>query len=118
MADELPIVLFASPRERGGWLEREGASSAGVWLKIAKMGSGLKSVSYAEGLEVVLCFGWIDSQKRAFDDEAFLQRLTPRRPRGRWSRITRSAFSRLIESGRMRAAGLAEERRRRPTVAG
>lgn len=108
MADELPIVLFASPRKLEDWLEREGAGSPGVWLKIAKKDSGVKSVSYADALEVALCFGWIDSQKRAFDEKCFLQRFTPRRPRGRWSRINREKAEGLIESGRMRAAGLAE----------
>ena len=68
----------------------------------------MKSVSYAEALEVALCFGWIDSQKRGFDEECFLQRFTPRRPRGRWSRINREKAEALIEPGRMRPAGLAE----------
>lgn len=108
MADDLPIALFSSPAELEAWLEREQTSSAGVWLKIAKKGSGVKSVSYAEALEVALCFGWIDSQKRALDEECFLQRFTPRRPRGRWSRINREKAERLIESGRMRLAGMAE----------
>ncbi len=108
MADELPIVLFASPQELEGWLEGEGAGSPGVWLKIAKKHSGVTSVSYAEALEVALCFGWIDSQKRAFDEGCFLQRFTPRRPRGRWSRINREKAEGLIESGRMRPAGMAE----------
>jgi uncharacterized protein YdeI (YjbR/CyaY-like superfamily) len=108
MADELPIVLFASPAELEAWLEREQASSAGVWLKIAKKGSGVTSVSYAEALEVALCFGWIDSQKRAFDEKHFLQRFTPRRPRGRWSRINREKAEELIAAGRMQSAGLAQ----------
>ena len=107
-ADELPIVLFASPAELEAWLEQEGAGSTGVWLKIAKKDSGVKSVSYAEALEVALCFGWIDSQKRGLDEKHFLQRFTPRRPRGRWSRINREKAEGLIESGRMLPAGLAE----------
>lgn len=106
--DELPIELFASPRELEAWLEGEGVSSDGIWLKIAKKGSGVKSVSYAEALEVALCFGWIDSQKRGFDEKCFLQRFTPRRPRGRWSRINREKAEGLIESGRMRPAGMVE----------
>jgi uncharacterized protein YdeI (YjbR/CyaY-like superfamily) len=101
-------VLFATPAELEAWLKREGASSDGVWLKIAKKDSGVRSVSYAEALEVALCFGWIDSQKRGFDEECFLQRFTPRRPRGRWSRINREKAEGLIESGQMRPAGLAE----------
>jgi len=108
MADELPIVLFATPEELEAWMEKHGARSDGVWAKIAKKDSGLQSVSYAEALEVALCFGWIDSQKRSFDAQYFLQRFTPRRPRGRWSRINREKAEGLIESGRMRSAGLAE----------
>ena len=108
MPDELPIVLFPTPDELEGWMEREHASSPGLWLKIAKKGSGVTSVSYAEALEVALCFGWIDSQKRGFDEKCFLQRFTPRRPRGRWSRINREKAEALIELGRMQPAGMAE----------
>jgi uncharacterized protein YdeI (YjbR/CyaY-like superfamily) len=77
-------------------------------LKIAKKGAAEPSVTYAEALELALCFGWIDSQKRGFDEEHFLQRFTPRRPRGRWSKINREKCEALIESGSMRPAGLAE----------
>jgi uncharacterized protein YdeI (YjbR/CyaY-like superfamily) len=108
MADELPIMLFATSEELEAWLEKEGAGSDGLWLKIAKKGSGVKSVSYGEALEVALCFGWIDSQKRGFDERFFLQRFTPRRPRGRWSRINREKAEELIEAGRIRPAGLAQ----------
>jgi uncharacterized protein YdeI (YjbR/CyaY-like superfamily) len=108
MPDQLPILPFAAPAELEAWLEEEGESSAGLWLKIAKKGSGVASVSYAEALEVALCFGWIDSQKRGFDAKHFLQRFTPRRPRGRWSRINREKAEGLIVAGRMRPAGLAE----------
>jgi uncharacterized protein YdeI (YjbR/CyaY-like superfamily) len=108
MPDELPIMLFATPPELEAWLEDEHSSSAGLWLKIAKKGSGVVSVSYAEALEAALCFGWIDSQKRGFDEEHFLQRFTPRRPRGRWSRINREKAEGLIAAGRMRPAGLVE----------
>jgi uncharacterized protein YdeI (YjbR/CyaY-like superfamily) len=107
-ADDLPIVLFASPAELEAWLEESHADSAGLWLKIAKKGSGVESVSYAEALELALCFGWIDSQKRSFDEKHFLQRFTPRRPRGKWSRINRDAAEELIAAGKMRPAGLAE----------
>jgi uncharacterized protein YdeI (YjbR/CyaY-like superfamily) len=105
--DQLPIVLFADAGELEAWLE-ENAGSDGAWLKIAKKGSGVKSVSYAEALEIALCFGWIDSQKRGFDEKHFLQRFTPRRPRGRWSRINREKAEALIAAGRMRPAGMAE----------
>jgi uncharacterized protein YdeI (YjbR/CyaY-like superfamily) len=108
MADELEIVRFAGPSELEAWLEKNHAGSPGLWLKIAKKGASEPSVTYAEALEVALCFGWIDSQKRGFDEEHFLQRFTPRRPRGRWSRINREKADALIEAGRMRPAGLAD----------
>lgn len=108
MADDLPILLFASPADLEVWLDSNHAGSRGLWLKIAKKGSGVDSVSYAEALELALSFGWIDSQKRGFDERHFLQRFTPRRPRGKWSRINREKAERLIASGAMRPAGLAE----------
>jgi uncharacterized protein YdeI (YjbR/CyaY-like superfamily) len=108
MADDLPIVLFALPGALEAWLEENHAASEGIWLKIAKKGSGVQSVSYGEALEIALCFGWIDSQKRGHDEKHFLQRFTPRRPRGRWSRINRDKAEELIAAGAMRPAGLAE----------
>ena len=89
-------------------MEDNHAESEGLWLKVAKKGSGVESVTYAEALELALCFGWIDSQKRGFDERFFLQRFTPRRPRGKWSRINRDKAKELIAAGSMRAAGLAE----------
>jgi len=106
--DDLPVLLFAGPPELEAWLEENHASSQGLWLKIAKKGAPEPSVTYAEALELALCFGWIDSQKRGFDETHFLQRFTPRRPRGRWSRINREKAERLIEEGRVRPAGMAE----------
>jgi uncharacterized protein YdeI (YjbR/CyaY-like superfamily) len=108
MADDLPILLFAMPPDMEAWLEQNHGDSAGLWLKIAKKGSGVESVSYAEALELALCFGWIDSQKRGLDERHFLQRFTPRRPRGKWSQINREKAEGLIASGAMRPAGLAE----------
>jgi len=108
MADELPIHLFAGPAELEAWLEENHASSEGLWLKIAKKGASEPSVTYAEALELALCFGWIDSQKRGFDETHFLQRFTPRRPRGRWSKINREKVEALFEEGKIRPTGLAE----------
>ena len=108
MAEELPIVLFAGPAELEAWLEENHAASPGLWLKIAKKGAPEPSVTYGEALELALCFGWIDSQKRGLDETHFLQRFTPRRPRGRWSKINREKAEALIEAERMRPAGMAE----------
>jgi uncharacterized protein YdeI (YjbR/CyaY-like superfamily) len=108
MTDDLPVLLFAARAELEAWLEDNHASSPGFWLKVAKKGSGIESVDYAEALELALCFGWIDSQKRGFDDAFFLQRFTPRRPRGKWSQINRTKAEELIAVGAMRPAGIAE----------
>jgi uncharacterized protein YdeI (YjbR/CyaY-like superfamily) len=108
MTDDLQTLLFATPRDLEAWLEENHRDSPGLWLKIAKKGSGVESVNYAEALELALCFGWIDSQKRGFDERHFLQRFTPRRPRGKWSLINRENAEGLIASGAMRPSGLAE----------
>jgi uncharacterized protein YdeI (YjbR/CyaY-like superfamily) len=108
MADELPILPFASAQAWEAWLEREHARAPGVWLKIAKKDSGIATVTYAEALDVALCFGWIDGQKRAFDETWFLQRFTPRKRGSRWSRVNTEHVTRLIAAGRMRPAGLAQ----------
>jgi uncharacterized protein YdeI (YjbR/CyaY-like superfamily) len=108
MADELPILLFAGPAGLEAWLEDNHAESDGVWLKIAKKGAPEPSVTYSEALEQALCFGWIDSQKRGHDETHFLQRFTPRRPRGRWSKINREKAEALLAAGAVRPAGMAE----------
>lgn len=108
MADDLPVLLFATPAELEAWLQENHGQVAGVWLKVAKKDSGERSVTYAEALELALCFGWIDSQKRGHDEKFFLQRFTPRRPRGRWSRVNRDKAEALLAGGAMRPAGLAE----------
>jgi uncharacterized protein YdeI (YjbR/CyaY-like superfamily) len=105
--DDLPVLLFTGPAELEAWLERN-ADAPGLWLKIAKKGAPEPSVTYAEALEVALCFGWIDSQKRGLDETHFLQRFTPRRPGGRWSKINREKAEALIAAGSMRPAGAAE----------
>jgi uncharacterized protein YdeI (YjbR/CyaY-like superfamily) len=79
-----------------------------LWLELAKKGSGLETVSLAEALDVALCYGWIDSQADSIDDQHWLFRFTPRRPRSKWSKVNRVKVSKLIEVGRMKPAGLRE----------
>ena len=110
---DLPISEFASKQAWRDWLERSHATSAGIWLKIAKKDGGGSTVSYAEALEAALCFGWIDGRKNALDDVHWLQRFTPRSPRSRWSRINRDKAEALIAAGLMRPAGLHEVERAR-----
>lgn len=80
---------------------------------MAKKDSGIASVNHPEALEVALCYGWIDGQRKAEDDKYFLQRFTPRTPRSTWSKINRDKALKLIEEGRMQPAGLAEVDRAR-----
>jgi uncharacterized protein YdeI (YjbR/CyaY-like superfamily) len=111
--DGLPRAAFASPAAWERWLEDNHARADGVWVEIAKKGTGIDSVRYPEVLEIVLCFGWIDGRREALDEQRYLQRFTPRRRRSRWSKINRDAAERLIAEGRMRPAGLAEVERAR-----
>ena len=108
---ELPIISFASREAWEMWLEEHHATSDGLWLKLAKKGSGLETVSLAEALDVALCYGWIDSQADSFDTQHWLLRFTPRRPRSKWSKVNRVKVSKLIEDGRMKPAGLREVER-------
>ncbi len=102
----LPVLPFASASAWEHWLELHHDEAAGVWLKIAKKGSGIATVSYEEAVEVGLCFGWIDGMKGGYDDRWFLQRFTPRRPRSKWSEVNVAKAEELIAAGRMRPAGL------------
>jgi uncharacterized protein YdeI (YjbR/CyaY-like superfamily) len=108
LGSDLPILLFATAADFEAWLEENHAAPDGVWLKIAKKGAAEPSVTYDEAVELGLCFGWIDSQMRGLDEQHYLQRFTPRRPRGRWSKINREKAEALIAAGRIRPAGLAE----------
>jgi uncharacterized protein YdeI (YjbR/CyaY-like superfamily) len=110
---EQPVLFFATPADLEAWLDEHGEESDGIWLKFAKKGSGIRSVVYAEAVEVALCRGWIDGQAKRLDEQHYLQRFTPRRPRSKWSRINREKAERLIAEGRMRPAGLREIERAR-----
>lgn len=105
--NDLPIILFKNPQTWATWLDENQATSPGVWLQIAKKGAGYPSVSYAEALEVALCYGWIDGQKQSFDEAAWLQKFTPRGPKSIWSKINCEKVEALIQSGKMQPAGLA-----------
>jgi uncharacterized protein YdeI (YjbR/CyaY-like superfamily) len=106
--DDLPVLAFGSLQSWRDWLAGHHQTSSGLWLKIAKKGSATPTVSYAEAIDGALCYGWIDGQKGKLDDEYWLQRFTPRKPRSRWSKINREKAERLIADGRMQPAGLRE----------
>ncbi len=106
-ASDYPIVLFADGAAFRQWLEAHHATQRGLWLRIAKAASPLQSVSYADALDVALCFGWIDGQKQRFDTDSFLQKFTPRQQRSPWSKRNREHVARLVAAGAMHPAGLA-----------
>ncbi len=105
--DELPIVAFAEVAELRAWLEENHATSGGVWVRLAKTASGVRSVSFVDLLDEGLCFGWSESARRAGDAGSYLQRFTPRRTRGTTSDRNRMHVEQLIVEGRMTPAGLA-----------
>jgi len=109
--DGLPELTLGSAAEWEVWLEANHDSADGVWLKIAKKRSGKTTVTTPEALDLCLCFGWIDSNRRALDDDYFLQRYTPRRARSKRSQINKDKVAELTAAGRMRPAGLAEVER-------
>lgn len=104
---DLPIQYFADADAWERWLSAY-VDSKGLWLKIAKKDSGIASVNYAQALDVALCHGWIDGQKKGLDAHFFLQRFTPRRPRSLWSKINIGHVERLAAAGRMAPGGLRE----------
>jgi uncharacterized protein YdeI (YjbR/CyaY-like superfamily) len=109
--DDLPVIAFASRTDWEAWLEEHHRTTRGLWLRIARKGSEIDSVSYREAVRGALRYGWIDGQKRALDERHWLQRFTPRTPRSRWSRINRDTAVELIERGEMTPAGLGEVER-------
>ena len=106
-ADASP-TLFTSAAAFESWLKQHHASADGLWLRMAKRGAREPSVTYLEAVEIALCWGWIDGQKKGLDDQHFLQRFTPRRARSIWSRINVDKAAALIAAGRMQAPGLAQ----------
>ena len=105
---ELPVILFEKPDDWAQWLEENQASSSGLWVRLAKKGSGITSITYNEALEVALCYGWIDSQRKGYDQNYYLQRYSPRRPKSPWSKLNVERAQALMADGRMQSAGLAE----------
>lgn len=100
------IQSFRSAPAFGKWIAANHDRETELWLKIHKKASGLPTVTYAEALDVALCWGWIDGLKKSFDDSSFLQRFTPRKSKSVWSQVNRGHVARLVKSGRMTPHGL------------
>jgi uncharacterized protein YdeI (YjbR/CyaY-like superfamily) len=108
---DLPILAFPDAEAWRVWLDANHSASEGIWIRIAKRQATTGSVTYAEAVEVAICFGWIDGRKAALDEQAWLQKFTPRRARSRWSKINRGRAEDLIARGLMSPAGMAEVER-------
>jgi uncharacterized protein YdeI (YjbR/CyaY-like superfamily) len=104
---------FDGPNDWAAWLKQHHAQSAGTWLRIAKKGAGASSISYAEALELALCYGWIDALSRSDGPTHWLKRFTPRSARSIWSKVNRDKALALVAAGRMQPAGLREIERAR-----
>ena len=103
--DELEMRSFRNASEFERWLSRHHDRAPGLWLKIHKKHSRLPTVTYAEALDVALCWGWIDGIRKGLDEQSFIQRFTPRRPKSVWSQINREHVARLVAAGRMTPHG-------------
>jgi uncharacterized protein YdeI (YjbR/CyaY-like superfamily) len=106
----LPVLAFADAASFGAWLAAQPPDSPGLWLKLAKKGSGIACLGKPAAIEAALCHGWIDGQLQPWDDRTWLVRFTPRKPRSNWSAVNRATALRLIDAGRMAPAGLAQVR--------
>ena len=102
------VILFPDADAFEAWLADHVDRTEGVWLKIAKKGSGIPSLTSDEAVDVGLCYGWISGQRKSHDDAWYLQKYVPRRPRSRWSQVNVAKVEELIAAGRMRPSGLAE----------
>ncbi|MGY1729543.1 YdeI family protein [Geodermatophilus sp. SYSU D01062] len=105
---DLPVLAFPDQAAFEAWLETEHATAPGCYVKLAKKGAGVPSLTHAEMVESLLCFGWIDGRSNRLDDRFYLMRVTPRRPRSVWSQKNVAAVAELVAAGRMRPAGLAQ----------
>ena len=102
------VIGFRDAAEFQAWLDAHVDLRVGVWLKIAKKGSGVPSLTAGEAVDLGLCYGWISGQRKSYDEAYYLQKYVPRRPRSRWSQVNVAKVEELIAAGRMRPSGLAE----------
>ncbi len=102
---ERKIILFEKTADLETWLEKNHTQITGIWIRIAKKGSGLRSVTYAEALDCALCWGWIDGQKAKHDENSWVQYFVRRKKNSIWSQVNQKNVERLTAEGRMQAPG-------------
>jgi uncharacterized protein YdeI (YjbR/CyaY-like superfamily) len=107
-SDGYAVLPFETGQAFEAWLDVHHADQPGLWVKLAKKGSGIASISFAEAIEVAMCFGWVDSKLHGYDDYYYVLRYQPRRPRSTWSLSNRDLAERLIADRRMRPGGLVQ----------
>lgn len=106
--DGLPIIHFADADTLDRWMESQREDAPGLWIKFAKAGSGIASVTKAETIDMALCHGWIDGRLDKYDYQYWLARFTPRTRRSKLSQVNRARAIELLEAGRVRGGGLAQ----------
>ena len=107
-ADGWAVLPFADEHAFEAWLDAHHAAEPGVWVKFAKKGRGIASITLPEAIAVAMCFGWIDSKMHGYDDDYYVLRYQPRRPKSTWSARNKGLAERLLAAGRMRPSGLAQ----------
>ncbi|HSX31967.1 MAG TPA: hypothetical protein VLF43_01795 [Candidatus Saccharimonadales bacterium] len=103
---ELPILAFNDAAGCLAWFAQNHTSPTGIWIKIAKKGTGITTATYEDAREAAIIYGWIDGLTHRIDDTYYAIRFTPRRPKGNWSAINKKIVEQLIKEGRMHAAGM------------
>ena len=111
MKSDYEIIPYKDANTWRQWLDKNHEVIDGVWVRLYKKASGTPSVSYAEALDEALCYGWIDGQKKSYDEESFLQKFTPRRAKSIWSKRNIEHIQRLTKQGLMMPAGILEVER-------
>ncbi len=102
------IKSFKSKNTWRNWLDKNQDLPEGIWLQVFKVDSGIESVTIVQALEEALCFGWIDGQRKSYDEQSYLQKYTPRRAQSIWSKRNISLVENLIEKGQITIRGFAE----------
>lgn len=105
---DIDVIYFPSHIDWGNWLEQHHDREEGVWIKFAKKDSGIPSITYAQALDIALCYGWIDGHRKSYDDKYFIQRFTKRRRNSSWSDVNVKKVESLQKAGRMQPSGLRE----------
>ena len=108
--DGVDVIAFRDAAAWESWLAANYERKEGVWLRLAKKGSGIPSVTSDEVVDIGLCYGWVSGQRRTDDEAFYLQKYVPRRPKSLWSKVNVAKVEMLLAAGRMREPGMAEVR--------